>query len=62
MAKRKKRLEKGIGSLGEQIEYHREKKKLAEELGQEELVAYYDKEIESLKDRKRNREEKLNRE
>lgn len=59
MAKRKKRLEKGISSLEEQIRIHDKKRILAEELGQEELIRYYTKEIEALKKRKDNREGKL---
>jgi hypothetical protein len=59
MTKRKKRLKKGIASLEKQLELHEKKKKLAEELGQEELIRYYTKEIEALKNRKKNREEKL---
>lgn len=42
---RKKRLQKGIESLKEQIKIHEEKKKLAEKEGLSELVRYYDKEI-----------------
>ncbi len=61
MAKRKKRLEKGIYSLEQQKLFHEEKRKLAQELGQEELVSYYTKEIESLERRKKDREEKLRR-
>ena len=61
MAKRKKRFEKAINSLEEQEKIHEEKKKIAEELGQEELVHYYEREIESLKIRRKNREEKLKR-
>lgn len=45
MVNRKKRLEKGIESIKEQIEIHKEKKKKAEEAGLLELVEYYDKEI-----------------
>lgn len=60
MAKRKRRLEKGIKSLEKQIKIHEEKKKTAEELGQEELFEYYTKEIEALKKRKKNRGKKLN--
>ncbi len=60
--RRKKRLEKGIVSLDEQINLHHEKKRQAEKLGQEDLVAYYGKEIESLKNRKKDREGKLERE
>ena len=61
MGKREKRIEKGIDSLEEQIKIHEDKKKQAEELGQEELVNYYSREIESLKKRKENREQKLDR-
>jgi len=43
--KRKKKLEKGINSLKEQIEFHREKKHMAEEADMPELVDYYEKEI-----------------
>lgn len=59
MAKRKKRLEKGIDSLDEQIKLHEEKKQKAHELGQEELERYFDKEINALKERKKQREEVL---
>ena len=61
MAKRKKRLEKAIFSVEEQKILHGEKRKIAMELGQEELVEYYNKEIESLEKRKRDRGEKLHR-
>ena len=57
MAKRRKRLQKGIDSLQREIEIHEKKKQLAQELGKEELVGYYDKEIKALKERKKNREE-----
>ena len=57
--KRKKRLKKGIESLKEQIELHREKKKLAEESGMPELVSYYEKEIESKEEAKRKKQEIL---
>lgn len=59
MVKREKRLEKAIDSIELQIQKHEEKKKHAQEFGQEELVGYYTKEIESLKNRKKDREEKL---
>lgn len=59
MTKRKKRLQKGISSIEKQIILHKEKKQLAKELEQEELVTYYEKEISRLKDRKQNREDKL---
>jgi peptidoglycan hydrolase CwlO-like protein len=45
MVKRKKRLEKGIDSIGEQIEIHKEKERKAEENDLPELVNYYKKEI-----------------
>ena len=47
--KREKRLEKAIDSLEEQKRLHEGKKKVAEELGQEDLVRYYDKEIKAVK-------------
>ena len=59
--KREKRLQKGIDALEKQIELHKNKMKLVEELGQEELVRYYTKEIEALKTRKKNRESKRDR-
>ncbi|MEK6927425.1 MAG: hypothetical protein AABX11_03250 [Nanoarchaeota archaeon] len=59
MTKRKKRLQKGITSVEEQILLHEEKKRQAQELGQEEFVGYYEKEIDRLKDRKHNRKDKL---
>jgi hypothetical protein len=45
MTKRKKRLEKGINSMKEQIELHFEKKKKAEDEKDLDLVNYYEKEI-----------------
>jgi len=61
MAKRKKRLEKGIVSLEKQKKLHEIKRKQAEKLGQEELFRYYTREIKSLEKRKRDREDKLKR-
>ena len=61
MVKRKKRLEKAVSSIEKEIAFHEEKKKIAEELGQEELVEYYTKEISALEKRRENRENKLNR-
>ncbi len=58
MAKRKNRLKRGIASIQKQIELHEEKRRLAQELGQEELYEYFTKEIESLKERQQNRKEK----
>lgn len=49
MTNRKKRLEKGIESLQEQIDIHEEKKKVAEESGNLELVDYYTKEIKATR-------------
>ena len=45
MAKRKKRLEKGISSLQKQIDFHLSKKDKASKEGKLELVNYYGKEI-----------------
>lgn len=61
MAKREKRLRKGIESLEKQKEIHEEKMRIARELGDEDLVRYYDKEIESFEKRKKDRGEKLDR-
>jgi len=55
MTKRKKRLKKGIDSIKHQIELHEEKKKEAENSGNEELASYYTKEIEA---KERTRKEK----
>ena len=41
MPKREKRLEKGIFALEKQKILHEIKRKMAKELGQEELVKYY---------------------
>jgi len=57
MVKRKKRLQKGIESLGKQIELHKEKKRIAEENGNEELADYYNKEIEAkIRDKERKQD------
>ncbi|MEK6880943.1 MAG: hypothetical protein AABY22_15090 [Nanoarchaeota archaeon] len=61
MVKREKRLEKGIESLEEQKKIHMEKRKIAEELGEEELVRYYDKEIEKFEREKAKKKSKLDR-
>ncbi len=61
MTKREKRLEKGIDSLEKQKMIHEKKKKLAEALGQEDLVSYYEKEISSLEKRRKDRKDKLHR-
>ena len=56
---RKKRLEKGIESIGEQIDLHESKLKEAEEAGEEELIEYYRKDISRLKKQKEQKEEKF---
>jgi len=53
---RKKRLEKGIESLEQEIEHHKEKMNQAKQEGNLELAEYYYKEIaglEKTKDRKK---------
>ena len=59
MVKREKRLKRGIESLEEQKNIHEEKRKIAEELGEEELVRYYDKEIEKFEKERLKKEGKL---
>lgn len=60
MAKREKRLEKGIKSIDKQIELHKEKvKKFGNE--KDYLEGYWKREIADLEKRKKNREEKLKR-
>ena len=56
---RKKRLEKGIKSIEEQIKIHEEKLKKAEEAGQEELVTYYHKDIARLEKQKEQKKNKI---
>ena len=59
--KRKKRLEKGVQSIEEEIEIHKKKMQEAKEEGNLELVDYYNKEISGLektKDRNGNQLEK----
>ena len=60
MAKREKRLEKGIKSIEKQIEAHKEK---IEQFGHEKdyLEGYWNREIADLEKRKKDREEKLKR-
>ncbi|MDD5192290.1 MAG: hypothetical protein PHH54_01045 [Candidatus Nanoarchaeia archaeon] len=57
--KRKKRIEKGVKSLKEQIAIHEEKKKQAEEANLPELVKYYEKEISGLEKTKDRKEDQL---
>ena len=49
MVNRKKRLEKGIQSIEEQIKIHEEKMKTTQEEGNLELEGYYEKEINKFK-------------
>lgn len=62
MPNRKKRLEKGIQSISEQIEIHEGKLNQAEEQGMIELMKYYEKEITSLKKAKELKEKQLEKE
>lgn len=57
--KRKKRLEKGIESLEKQIKIHEKKKEIAKTMNNENLVKYYEKEIDSLTERRDDRKTKL---
>ena len=50
MPSRKKRLKKGIESIGKQIILHEEKKKKAKEEGNIVLEEYYGKEIKNLEE------------
>lgn len=59
MTKREKRLKKGIESITETIEEHKIKREEALEKGKIEAADYLEKEIESLIERKKNREDKL---
>ena len=59
MTNRRKRLVKGIESLQEQIELHKEKKNKAEENGDEELMRYYEKEIAAKEKTKQEKQEIL---
>jgi len=59
--KRKKRLEKGIGSIDEKIKLHGEKREKAKKEEKLELTGYHDKEIlglEKTRDRKKKQLEK----
>jgi hypothetical protein len=59
MVKREKRLERGIASLEEQKKIHETKRKNAEDLGEEDLVRYYDKEIKKFENEKSKKQYKL---
>ena len=60
--KRKKRLEKGVESLDNQIKLHEEKRRKAEEEGDVYLEEYYEREIEGLKETKGEKERILEKE
>ncbi len=57
--KRKKRLEKGIKSLKEQVKIHEEKLKKVNKEGIIERMSYYEKEIKNIKDRIKDRKKKI---
>ncbi len=59
MPSRKKRLRKGIESIGKQIKLHEEKRDEAEKEGKIELKEYYGKEISELEKTKEQKEEML---
>ena len=59
MANRKKRLQKGIESLGKQIKLHEDKLNKAEEDENIELANYYKKEIEAKKKDKKEKQRML---
>ena len=61
MPKREKRLKKGIESIEEQIEIHKNKFKKAKEDNEEYLEKYYEKELESLERVKDLKKSQLNR-
>lgn len=58
MTSRKKRLEKGVESIEEQINIHEEKRETAKEEGKIELEEYYGKEIKKL-EREKEKKQKL---
>jgi hypothetical protein len=59
--KRSRRLETGIDSLQQQIEFHKRKRDKAKAEGNMELVSYYDKEVEALEQAKERKEKQLKR-
>ncbi len=61
MVKREKRLKKGIDSLEEQKKIHEAKRKQAAEIGDEDLVHYYEKEIKKFEKERDKKQEKLER-
>ncbi|MCK5449798.1 hypothetical protein KAI32_02950 [Candidatus Pacearchaeota archaeon] len=59
MVNRKKRLARGIESMGKQIKIHEEKRAVAKGSGEIELEEYYGFEIENLKKVKEQKERLL---
>jgi len=59
MAKRRKKLKKGIGSLEEQIRLHKMKREEALKEGNAERAEYYKKEIETFENIKDKKEKQL---
>ncbi|MEN9626399.1 MAG: hypothetical protein RL557_727 [archaeon] len=57
--KRKKRLEKGIKSLQEQIKIHKEKLEDAKGKGNEDLTRYYEKDIQRLENEEKKKHEQF---
>ncbi|MCX6741697.1 MAG: hypothetical protein NTX24_00785 [Candidatus Pacearchaeota archaeon] len=60
MTNRRKRLERGIESLQEQINFHEQKRQKAIEVGDFILENYYGKEIRTYKRNKSKKEKQLN--
>lgn len=61
MVKRRKRLEKGVSSLGEQIQLHYLKRDRALEEKKVELARYYEREIEAREETRLEKEKILER-
>ncbi len=61
MTKRKKRLEKGIKAIEQQLKEHEEKRRKALESGDEELAQYYDSDIGRLFSQQKRKKQQLNR-
>lgn len=57
--KREKRLKKGIESLQEQIQIHKDKLRKAMKEGNEELVEYYEKDLTRLENEEKKKKEHL---
>lgn len=57
--KRKRRLKRGIESLQEQVEIHREKLKEAVNEGNEDLARYYEKDLARLENEEKKKKEQF---